>query len=604
MLFQKSEKNSFEIKNLESRSRYSQNVSAEHSSISLHEFSSNKSRLGYSLRALFDIAPALLPVAQSLASDRSFISNIGIGIHLPEVCSAMRGLLAKQWYEAAATHCAAHIAFLTEPYPRGSLKPIQISLLGVLEDARVEALAIDSMPGLRRLWADFHDVGIDSGHTFEVLQMRLARGLLDPEYVDPHPWVYKGRRMFEEAYKDTQGSGESSAVALRKIASILGNDIGQMRLQFNDREYMVQPSYRDNNQFIWESKEQDEDRNPLDVNIRLSSDAQSEHDHERKEKSRPAFEENTQVVEDPDDNQPSTTNQYQYDEWDRLIGRYRDDWCTVLESQANSPGEHASVPNLQENSQLLSQLRRVLHLGTTHERIRLRARVHGDVLDTDAALCAAIDRRARRDPSQKIYQQYKRRDRDVAALMLLDSSQSTADICASDGRSLLDLARESALLTALTLCDAGDTCAIHAFSSNGRKQVNYEVAMEFSKNVSPAAIQRLAGVRSRMSTRMGAAIRHATMQLSTRRCRQKLLVFITDGEPTDIDIYDHRYLVDDARCAVREAKRKGVVVFCVSLDPSADKYVRHIFGSKNYLVLDQIESLPRLLPQMILRMTA
>ena len=602
MLSQKSEKNSFEAKNPELRSRHSQNVAAEHSPISVHEFSSNKLRLGYGLRALFNIAPALLPVAQSLASDRSFISNIGI--HLPEASRAMRGLLAKQWYEAAATHCAAHVAFSTEPYQRGSLKPIQISLLGVFEDARVEALAIESMPGLRRLWADFHDVSIDSGHTFEVLQMRLAKGLLDPEYVDPHPWVSRGRSMFMAAYKDTQGSGESSVASLRNMASILGNDIGQMRLQFNDRDYLVQPSYRDNNQFIWELKEQDEDRNPLDVNIRLSSDAQSEHEHKQKEKSRPTLEKNTQGVEEPDNNQPPTTNQSQYDEWDRLIGGYRDGWCTVLESQSTSVGGHQPDPNLKEKGRLLSQLRRVIHLGTTNERIRLHARVHGDVLDTDAALGATIDRRARRDPSHKIYQQYKRRDRDIAALMLLDSSQSTADICASDGRSLLDLARESALLTALTLCAAGDTCAIHAFSSNGRQQVHYEIAMEFSKRVSPAAIQRLGSVRSRMSTRMGAAIRHATVQLSDRRCRQRLLVFITDGEPTDIDIYDRRYLVDDARRAVREANRKGVIVFCVSLDPSADKYVRHIFGSKNYRVLDRIESLPRVLPQMILRMTA
>ena len=602
MLSQKSEKNSFEAKNLELRSRHSQNVAAENSPISMHEFSSNKLRLGYGLRALFNIAPALLPVAQSLASDRSFISNIGI--HLPEASRAMRGLLAKQWYEAAATHCAAHVAFSTEPYQRGSLKPIQISLLGVFEDARVEALAIESMPGLRRLWADFHDVSIDSGHTFEVLQMRLAKSLLDPEYVDPHPWVSRGRSMFIAAYKDNQDSGESSVASLRNMASILGNEIGQMRLQFNDREYLVQPSYRDNNQFIWELKEQDEDRNPLDVNIQLSSDSQSEHDHKRKEKSHPTLEKNIQGAEEPDNNQPPATNQYQYDEWDRLIGGYRDSWCTVLESQSNSVGGHQPDPNLKENGRLLSQLRRVLHLGTTNERIRLRARIHGDVLDTDAALGATIDRRARREPSQKIYQQYKRRDRDIAALMLLDSSQSTADICVSDGRSLLDLARESALLTALTLCAAGDTCAIHAFSSNGRQQVHYEIAMEFSKRVSPAAIQRLGSVRSRMSTRMGAAIRHATVHLSDRRCRQRLLVFITDGEPTDIDIYDRRYLVDDARRAVREAKRKGVIVFCVSLDPSADKYVRHIFGSKNYRVLDRIESLPRVLPQMILRMTA
>lgn len=602
MQSQKTEKNSFEITDLGLRSRHSKNAAAEHSPIALHEFSSNKLRLTYGLRALFNIESALLPVAQSLASDRSFISNIGI--HLPEASRAMRGVLAKKWYEAAATHCAAHVAFSTERYQRGSLKPIQISLLGVLEDARVEALAIDSMPGLRRLWSDFHDVDIDSGHTFEVLQMRLAKGLLVPEYVDPHPWVFKGRSMFKESYKDLKSPGESCVAALRNMASILGNDIGQMRLQFNDREYLVQPSYRDNNQFIWELKDQDNDKNQLDVNIRLSSNAQSEHGNGQKEQSGPAFEKSTKVVEEPQNNQPSTTNQYQYDEWDRLIGGYRDDWCTILEPQANSFGRHATDPYLKENGRLLSQLRRVLHLGTTNERIRLRARVHGDVLDTDAALGATIDRRARRDPSQKIYQQYKRRERDIAALMLLDSSQSTADICASDGRSVLDLARESALLTALTLCDVGDTCAIHSFSSNGRKKNHYEVAMEFSKSVSPAAIQRLAGVRSRLSTRMGAALRHATMQLLARRCRQRLLVFITDGKPTDIDIYDSRYLIDDARCAVREAKRKGVVVFCVSLDPSADKYVRHIFGSKNYRVLDQIESLPRLLPQMILRMTA
>ena len=602
MQSQKTKKNSFEIRNFELRLRHSQDVKAEHSLISLHEFSSNKLRLAYGLRALFNIEPALLPVAQSIASDRSFISNIGI--HLPEASRALRGILAKKWYEAAATHCAAHVAFSTERYQRGSLKPIQISLLGVFEDARVEALAIDTMPGLRRLWSDFHDVSIDSGHTFEVLQMRLAKGLLVPEYVDPHPWVIKGRSMFKEAYNDFNGSGESCVAALRNMASILGNDIGQMRLQFNDREYLVQPSYRDNNQFIWELQEQDNDRNPLDVNIRLSSNAQSEHDNGQKEQSSPTFGKSTKVVEEPQNNQPLTTSQYQYDEWDRLIGGYRDDWCTVLESQANSFGGHAPDPYLKQNGRLLSQLRRVLHLGTTNERICLRARVHGDVLDTDAALGATIDRRARRDPSQKIYQQYKRRKRDIAALMLLDISQSTADICASDGRSVLDLARESALLTALTLCDAGDTCAIHLFSSNGRKQIHYEVAMEFSKSVSPAAIQRLAGVHSRLSTRMGAAIRHATMHLSARICRQRLLVFITDGEPIDIDIYDRRYLVDDARCAVREAKRKGVFVFCVSLDPSADKYVRHIFGSKNYRVLDQIESLPRLLPQMILRMTA
>ena len=52
-----------------------------------------------------------------------------------------------------------------------------------------------------------------------------------------------------------------------------------------------------------------------------------------------------------------------------------------------------------------------------------------------------------------------------------------------------------------------------------------------------------------------------------------------------------------------EAGRCGVVVFCVTLDPAADTYVRGIFGSANVRVLDRIESLPRILPAMVLRLT-
>ena len=52
-----------------------------------------------------------------------------------------------------------------------------------------------------------------------------------------------------------------------------------------------------------------------------------------------------------------------------------------------------------------------------------------------------------------------------------------------------------------------------------------------------------------------------------------------------------------------EAGRLSIVVFCVTLDPAADAYVRTICGAGNYRVLDRIESLPRVLPQMVLRLT-
>jgi nitric oxide reductase NorD protein len=168
---------------------------------------------------------------------------------------------------------------------------------------------------------------------------------------------------------------------------------------------------------------------------------------------------------------------------------------------------------------------------------------------------------------------------------------------------VLDLAREAALLTTLTLARTGDRCAIHAFASNGRHEVRYERALDFDEALDARSIARLAGVRPRLSTRMGAALRHAGTLLAAEPHRKRLLLFVTDGEPHDIDIFDRRYLIEDARRAVLEAGRRGLAVFCVTLDAAADDYVRTIFGAGNYRVLDRIDSLPRILPQMVLRLT-
>jgi len=167
---------------------------------------------------------------------------------------------------------------------------------------------------------------------------------------------------------------------------------------------------------------------------------------------------------------------------------------------------------------------------------------------------------------------------------------------------VLDLAREAALLTTLTLSRAGALCAIHAFASNCRHEVRYQLALGFGETLDRVGFARLAGVRSGLSTRMGAALRHASTLLAAQRHQRRLLLFVTDGEPHDIDIYDRRYLVEDARRAVLEACRLGLAVFCVTLNPATDDYFRAIFGTGNYRILDRIESLPKVLPAMVLRL--
>jgi len=101
---------------------------------------------------------------------------------------------------------------------------------------------------------------------------------------------------------------------------------------------------------------------------------------------------------------------------------------------------------------------------------------------------------------------------------------------------------------------------------------------------------------------MGAALRHAGQMLAARRSAKRILLVLTDGEPSDIDVGDPQYLIADTKKAVAELSTAGVATFCLSLDPKADAYVGDIFG-RNWRVLDRVERLPEQLPMVYLNLT-
>jgi nitric oxide reductase NorD protein len=97
-------------------------------------------------------------------------------------------------------------------------------------------------------------------------------------------------------------------------------------------------------------------------------------------------------------------------------------------------------------------------------------------------------------------------------------------------------------------------------------------------------------------------MRHAAHYLGARPADKKLMLILTDGMPSDVDVHDERLLIEDARQAVKELDQQGIFPYCINLDPKADEYVGDIFGHQ-YTVIDRIERLPERLPQLFMALT-
>jgi nitric oxide reductase NorD protein len=569
------------------------------------QFSDLRRRLVLGLRALWNEGTELRPFHVTLQQSRAYLSNVGI--HLPDAWRAASGERGADLYRATVAHAAAHLAFSPRtPMKRGGLRPIQTVLVGLLEDARVELLACRQMPGLRRLWLQFHDARAEEGAaTFAGLAVRLARALLDPGFQDDSPWVQKARRLFFDPASDLADTGMP-----RRLGSLLGNDIGQMRLQFNAKTWVIEPLYRDDNAFLWEPEGEPEDTALAEEVMLAQPDPVDDPDAQTVEEQRddatdagmkpvgedaPGGGEAGEAVD--------AVRVVKHPEWDYLIGLSRPQWATVLERHA-PVGDAAVVEDiLQRNADLLERLDRLIRGSLVRRPVKLRKQMDGDRFDLDALVSAVTDLRQGRTPDPRVHVRVERRDRDLAVLVLLDLSESTNDLVKACNASVLSLAREATVLLSTAMEKIGDSFAVHGFCSNGREEVNYLRFKDFGAPFDDLARARLAGMRGSLSTRMGAAIRHGARWLGGRAAERRLILLITDGEPHDIDVHDRQYLMFDAKKAVEEASRQGVLTYCMSVDPKADAYVSRIFGSRNFMVVDHVNRLPEKLPGLYLRLT-
>ncbi len=518
-------------------------------------------------------------------------------------------------YRATAAHCAAHIVETRQPISAESLNPMQMAVISVIEDARVETLAIRRFPGLKQLWSKLHIATPEMRASVGDYLNQLARALLDETYQDDDAWIAEGRALFASAQDRLDNNQTSWEIGVQ-----LAHSLTQKKIPFNARTDILTAPYRDDNRYFWEFEEFDFDK--------AAGAGYESHKQVRKYVSVMEMANEVEVETAGDDaeeiwvlatelfpyedmgksyneleGREPVSDPFHYSEWDYQIQLERPAWATVQEKRAK-------LGDLQVIDDITAKYKREIHrmkflLDAMQPQgvQRIRKLEDGDEIDINAAIQSFIDIRLGNQPDPRIMMRSVRKTRDFSILVLLDLSESTNETVQDQEYSVLELTRQACVLLADAISKVGDPFAIHGFCSDGRHDVEYYRFKDFDQHWDDVPKAKLAGMTGQLSTRMGAAIRHAGHHLKLQRSAKKLLIVITDGEPADIDVRDPQYLRHDTKKAVEEVARNGVTTYCMSLDPRADNYVSRIFGQKNYMVVDHVERLPEKLPMLYAGLT-
>ncbi len=322
---------------------------------------------------------------------------------------------------------------------------------------------------------------------------------------------------------------------------------------------------------------------------------------------------------------------YSYDEWDYVLADYRRGWCRLREVPLSGDDNDFFAQTLGRYAEMLPQVRRHFQRIRPASYRMVRGLEDGEELDLERLVETRVARVMGESPDPRVYSARKKESRDVATLFLLDMSASTDEPihrevrkttgAADDDdhsddwmkawqrrpqqsqrpRRIIDVNKEALVIMAEALEEIGDSYAIMGFSGHGRDNVEFYVMKEFGQGLSDEVKARVGAVEPKRSTRMGAAIRHVREKFKDVNSRAKHVILLSDGFPQDFDYgHDRRsnaYGIQDTMVALKELEMAGVLPFCITVDRTGHDYLRQMCAPSRYLVIEDITSLPRVLPK-------
>ncbi len=278
-----------------------------------------------------------------------------------------------------------------------------------------------------------------------------------------------------------------------------------------------------------------------------------------------------------------------YDEWDFRRSGFRLNWCIVTEKEIPVTRSTFIRNTLETYHGQIIRLRHQFEMMRSRERFVRRQR-DGDDIDLDALVESLADTVAGHPPSDRLFIRLRRDERDIAALFLVDMSNSTRGWV---GKAI----KESLVLICEAMETLGDRYGIYGFSGMRRLRCEIFPIKNIDQPYNDEVRQRIGSIAPREYTRMAPAIRHMTSILKDVDAKVRLLITLSDGKPEDYDEYKGEYAIEDTRHALIEAKMAGIHPFCITIDQHAHEYMAHMYGEVNYIFINDVYKLPARMPE-------
>ena len=271
-------------------------------------------------------------------------------------------------------------------------------------------------------------------------------------------------------------------------------------------------------------------------------------------------------------------------EWDYRRQRYKKNWCALREVEITSGSTDFVQKTLSKYSGLVKNIRRTFEILRGEDKT-LKKQPYGDDIDIDALVEAWADTASGLEMSENIFTKMHKEERNIAVIFMVDMSGSTKGW-------INDAERESLILLCEALETLGDRYAIYGFTGNTRKRCEVYPVKTFEDQYDDKTRGRICNIEPKDYTRLGVFIRHFNQMFESVEAKTKILITLSDGKPEDYDGYRGEYGIEDTRVSLLESRQQGIHPFCITIDKEGRDYLKTMYGTASYVVIDDVAQLP------------